>query len=89
MAQKVATGDPPRSVARSHSQAFGVAIKEARTARGLSQEAAALACGVDRSYYGRVERGQKSPTLETIWRISDGLDTQPSELLARAERLIG
>lgn len=76
-------------MARSRAQAFGDALKQARTARGLSQEAAALACKVDRAYFGKIERGEKNPTLETLWRISDGLDTHPSELLARTERIAG
>lgn len=74
-------------MALSRPKAFGAALKELRERHGLSQEAAALACGVDRAYFGKLERGQKSPTLDTIWRISDGLDTQPSKLMARAERL--
>jgi transcriptional regulator with XRE-family HTH domain len=72
---------------RSRAHAFGDALRELREERGLSQEAAALACGVDRSYYGKIERGMKSPTLSTLWRISDGFETQPSALLSRAERL--
>lgn len=77
-------------MALSRSQAFGEALRQLRAERGdLSQEAAALACQVDRSYYGKIERGTKSPTLGTIWKIADGFDTRPSELLARAERLRG
>jgi transcriptional regulator with XRE-family HTH domain len=76
-------------MARSRSQAFGDALKELREERGLSQEAAALTCGIDRSYFGKLERATKTPTLNTVWRICDGLGTRPSELLARAERLAG
>lgn len=75
-------------MARSRAQAFGDALRELREERGLSQEAAALTCGVDRSYFGRLERGQKTPTLGTVWRIADAFETQPSHLLARAERLL-
>lgn len=73
---------------RSRAQAFGDALRQLREERDLSQEAAALACGVDRAYFGRLERAAKTPTLKTVWRIADGFDTQPSELLARAERLL-
>jgi hypothetical protein len=31
----------------------------------------------------------KTPTLTTVWRIADGFETQPSDLLAHAERLSG
>jgi len=75
-------------MARSRAKAFGDALRGLREERGLSQEAAALACGLDRSYYGKVERADKVPTITTLWRISDGLDTTPSELLSRAELLL-
>jgi transcriptional regulator with XRE-family HTH domain len=74
-------------MARSRAKAFGDALRELREERGLSQEAAALTCGIDRSYFGKIERGTKSPTLGTVWKIADGLDIQPSVLLAHAERL--
>jgi transcriptional regulator with XRE-family HTH domain len=75
-------------MAPARPQAFGEALRELREERGLSQEAAALKCMVDRAYFGKVERGEKSPTLGTIWKIADGFETQPSELLVRAERLL-
>jgi len=74
-------------MARSRSQAFGEALRQLREERGLSQEAAALACGIDRAYFGRLERAAKTPTLRTLWRIADAFETRPSDLLARAERL--
>jgi transcriptional regulator with XRE-family HTH domain len=76
-------------MALSRSKAFGEALRQLRKERGdLSQEAAALACGIDRAYYGRLERATKSPTLGTVWKIADGFETRPSDLLARAERLL-
>ena len=76
-------------MAHSRSQAFGTALRELREERNLSQEAAALACGIDRAYFGRLERAAKTPNLKTLWRIADGFGTQPSELLARVERILG
>lgn len=73
---------------RSRAQAFGDALRDLRSERGLSQEAAALTCELDRSYYGKLERGMRSPTLVTLWKLADGLDTLPSDLLARTERLL-
>lgn len=75
-------------MARSRAQAFGDALRELREERGLSQEAAALACGIDRAYFGQLERAVKTPTLKTVWRIADAFETQPSDLLTRAERLL-
>jgi transcriptional regulator with XRE-family HTH domain len=76
-------------MASSRPQAFGEALRQLREERGLSQEAAALACGIDRSYYGKIERGMKSPTLGTVWKIADALEVQASGLLAQTERLTG
>lgn len=75
-------------MARSRPNAFGDALKELREERGLSQEAAALACGLDRAHFGKLERGAKVPTLTTVWKITDAFETVPSDLLARAERLL-
>lgn len=75
-------------MARSRAQAFGDALKDLRRERGLSQEAAALACDIDRAHFGKIERADKTPTLTTLWRIADGFQTQPSEVLRRAEQLI-
>jgi transcriptional regulator with XRE-family HTH domain len=75
-------------MAHSRPQAFGDALRQLRKERGLSQEAAALKCEVDRAYFGKLERGQKTPTLATLWRIADGFETRPSELLSRTERLL-
>jgi XRE family transcriptional regulator, regulator of sulfur utilization len=69
-------------------QAFGAALRELRSKRGLSQEDAALASGIDRSYFGKLERGEKVPTLTTVWKIADAFDVRPSELLGDAEKLL-
>lgn len=75
-------------MALSRPQAFGKALREVRVERGLSQEEAALACKIDRAYFGQLERATKSPTLKTIWRIADSFELQPSDLLSRAEKLL-
>ncbi len=76
-------------MARTHSQAFGDVLRRLRKEQGdMSQEAAALACRIDRAYFGKIERGEKNPTLEMIWKIADGFQIKPSALLARAERLL-
>lgn len=76
-------------MALTRAQAFGEALRQLRAEHGsLSQEAAALAARLDRAYFGKLERGAKNPTLATVWKIADAFETQPSELLARAERLL-
>ena len=45
----------------------------------LSQEELADRCGVHRTYIGSIERGEKSPTLNTIEKISRGLEVNIKE----------
>ena len=65
--------------------AFGDAIRAIRKEHGISQEGLALKCGLDRSYFGAVERGQRNVSLTNILKIADALETRPADLLARAE----
>ena len=53
--------------------AFGKRVAELRKAAGYSQEQFAYKCNVDRTYIGTIERGEKSPTLNTIDKIAKAL----------------
>jgi transcriptional regulator with XRE-family HTH domain len=75
-------------MALSPSQAFGQAAREIRKERGLSQEQAALDGGIDRAYYGHIERATKSATLRTVWRMAAALGVPASDLFVRAERIL-
>ncbi|WP_436127874.1 helix-turn-helix domain-containing protein [Acidovorax sp. LjRoot117] len=59
--------------------AFGGAVRHFRKARGWSQEAFADECGIDRSYMGGVERGERNIAMVNIDRVIKALDMQPSE----------
>ncbi|UNK29366.1 helix-turn-helix domain-containing protein [Serratia plymuthica] len=53
---------------------FGQRVKALRLQAGLSQEALADKCGLDRTYISGIERGVRNPTLEVIGVIADGLE---------------
>jgi transcriptional regulator with XRE-family HTH domain len=59
---------------------FGRNVARLRIQKGFSQEEFAFKCGVHRTYIGAIERGEKSPTLNTILKISRGLNLKMSEL---------
>lgn len=65
------------------TRVFGERVRDRRTALGLSQEAAAVRCGIHWTQLGKVERGQRSLRLETIVKIADGLDIDAGELVSR------
>jgi len=77
---------PNLSGSRQHRAlvALGNAIREARLAKGISQEKLALLAEVDRSYVGRVERGDNNAALLTLVRIASALDMTVSKLMQRA-----
>lgn len=60
---------------------LGAKIREIRKEKGLSQEALADLAGLDRSYMGHIERGEKNVTLTKIYQVSDALDISPKDLL--------
>ncbi len=60
--------------------AFGKRVAELRKNAGYSQEQFAFKCKVDRTYMGTIERGEKSPTLNTIVKISNALGISKSLL---------
>jgi ribosome-binding protein aMBF1 (putative translation factor) len=65
------------------TRVFGERVRDRRLALGLSQEAAAVRCGIHWTQLGKVERGQRSLRLETIVKIADGLDIDAGRLVSR------
>jgi transcriptional regulator with XRE-family HTH domain len=61
------------------SKAIGAALKEAREAKGLTQEDFVGVSG--RSYLSEIERGLKSPTLEKLDQLAGRIGIHPLELL--------
>ena len=61
---------------------FGARVRERRTAQGLSQEAFAGKCGLDRTYISGIERGKRNVSLRNIEVIAKALETSVSELTA-------
>ena len=53
---------------------FGSLIRLLRKEKGLSQEDLAFKCGLDRTYIGGVERGERNVGLINIIRIANALD---------------
>lgn len=56
-------------------RAFGTRVRALREEQGMSQEALAYAAGLDRSYMGGVERGERNVSLDNIYRIANALGT--------------
>jgi transcriptional regulator with XRE-family HTH domain len=79
----------PRTTHRTAEEVFGVALRECRKQRALSQEGLAFESGYHPSYIGHLERGKKSPSLRTIFGLASTLCVAPSELIRRVEERLG
>lgn len=64
-----------------NAKQFGINVREVRKNRDISQDQLALRAGIDRSYMGRIERGQVNITLEKVYRLADALDCSIQELM--------
>ncbi|WP_435633735.1 helix-turn-helix domain-containing protein [Pseudomonas aeruginosa] len=65
------------------AKALGERIRMQRKTCRISQDALALACSLDRSYVGRIERGEVNITVEKLYRIAGELACEPSSLLPK------
>lgn len=64
---------------------FGNRLREVREEQGMSQEVLSKEAGYDRTYVGKVERGESSPSLKTIQEFADILDVEAWRLLKETE----
>jgi transcriptional regulator with XRE-family HTH domain len=60
---------------------FGDRVRELRKAKGLSQEAFASICGLDRTYISGIERGVRNISLLNIQLIAKALDISLANLM--------
>ncbi|GCC51269.1 XRE family transcriptional regulator [Chryseotalea sanaruensis] len=63
-------------------------LKNLRINSGLSQQALADYCDLERVYISKLERGLSMPSIETIFKIAEVLDMKPSELVEYVERTL-
>ncbi len=60
---------------------FGDRIRSLRREHGWSQEEFAAECGLDRTYIGGIERGERNVALRNMHRIAQALGISLAELV--------
>ncbi|ABV87213.1 helix-turn-helix domain-containing protein [Shewanella pealeana] len=60
---------------------FGFNLRKKRKELGMSQDKLALLAEIDRSYGGRIERGEVNITLEKAYQLAEVLECDVRELL--------
>ncbi len=63
----------------------GKAIAFFRQQKGMSQEVLSGLADIGRSHLSAIERGERKPTLETLYRICSALDVKMSTVIAKLE----
>lgn len=74
-----------KRVIRTPEEAFGHVLRSVRRNQSISQEALAFEGGYHRTYIGQLERGEKSPSLRTVFDLAKALKTSPTEMIRQAE----
>lgn len=70
------------------SKIVGEIIKQYREKKRLSQEVVSGLADIGRTHLSAIERGERKPTLETFFKISDALNVKPSTLIHQIEERI-
>ncbi len=69
-----------------NSKTLGLIIGTERVKRGMTQEQLSGLAGISRSHLAALECGQKSPRIETLWRVAEALGVKPSKLIIMMEK---
>ncbi len=69
------------------SDNFAAVVEKRRMEKGLSRAALAAEAGLHQTYVGLLERGKRSPNLDTAQAIAKSLGVPLSRLIMEAERL--
>lgn len=70
------------------AEKIGTIIRELREKKGLTQEQLSGLATLDRTHYSKIERGLRSPTIDTLFKISSALDMKPHELIKIIEERV-
>lgn len=64
---------------------LGMTLRRIRVSKGISQENLALLAEVDRSYVGRVERGDNNVAILTLTKLTNALEISLAKLMHEAK----
>lgn len=66
----------------------GFVIAKFRIQKGITQEVLSGLADIGRTHLSAIERGERKPTLETLYRISLALDIKMSTIITEIEKEI-
>ena len=75
-------------VATLDSKKVGETVSYFRKQKGLSQEVLSGLADIGRSHLSAIERGERKPTLETLYRVCTALDIKMSTFVLKLEEIL-
>lgn len=63
---------------------FGDDLRQRRCNLHRTQQDVALSCDMSTRFYQYLEKGTRTPSLITIFRLADALDTTPQKLIGKS-----
>jgi len=74
---------------KKHNKAFGIVLRKLREKSRFSQETLGFEADLTRAYISLLERGKRSPTLDTIIALCVPLSISPAEMMMLVEQELG
>lgn len=71
-----------------NAKIVGEVISDYRKKKGISQEVLSGLADIGRTHLSAIERGERKPTLETLYRICNALDVKMSDVVKEIENRI-
>ena len=72
----------------SLEKAFGEILRELRVHQRLTQEALAEKSELDRTFISMLERGERQPSLSSLFKLASALNTEVSHILKMLEERV-
>jgi len=70
------------------AELVGRTLRNLRKSKKLTQEVLSGLAGLDRSHYSKIERGLRSPTIDTLFKIAYAHGMRPYELMKLIEQAV-
>jgi len=67
------------------AELVGKVIQRYRNEKRMTQEVLSGLAGLDRTHYSKIERGLRSPTIDTLFKIAHALNVAPHEIIKTVE----
>ena len=64
---------------------FGIILKRLREDKNMSQEFLANDSDLDRTFISLLERGERQPSISTLFKLAASLGIKPSEIIKELE----